>query len=67
MCAMHLQTKNLTLVPQTLEDVRAMIAAMDPSTKAQLSADWLARLDAAGFAVRGCLDFPCSIATAVSL
>jgi RimJ/RimL family protein N-acetyltransferase len=42
----HIQTKSLNLVPQTLEQVRAMVAAMDPSQKAQLSADWLARLDA---------------------
>jgi [ribosomal protein S5]-alanine N-acetyltransferase len=43
---MHLPTKSLKLIPQTLEEVRAMIEAMDPSEKAQLSADWLARLDA---------------------
>jgi RimJ/RimL family protein N-acetyltransferase len=38
------QTKNLKLVPQTLEEVRAMIDAMTPSEKAELSADWLERL-----------------------
>ena len=38
-------TKNLKLVPQTLEQVRAMVEAMTPSEKAELSADWLARLD----------------------
>jgi len=38
------QTKNLKLVPQTLEEVRAMIEAMTPSEKAELSADWLERL-----------------------
>ena len=38
------QTKNLKLVPQTVEDVHAMIAAMTPSQKAELSADWLERL-----------------------
>jgi RimJ/RimL family protein N-acetyltransferase len=42
---MNLQTRNLTLVLQTLEEVRAMIAAMDPSTRKELSADWLARLE----------------------
>ena len=41
-----MQTKSLKLVPQTLEDVRAMVEAMPPSEKAQLSADWLARLHA---------------------
>jgi len=46
MSAMHMQTKSLKLVPQTLEDVRAMVEAMAPSEKAQLSADWLARLHA---------------------
>jgi ribosomal-protein-alanine N-acetyltransferase len=38
------QTKNLKLVPQTLEEVRAMVEAMTPSEKAELSADWLERL-----------------------
>ena len=42
----RLQTKNLKLVPQRLEEVRAMVAAMTPSEKAELSADWLARLHA---------------------
>ncbi|MCM3881535.1 MAG: GNAT family N-acetyltransferase [Vicinamibacterales bacterium] len=42
---MNLQTKSLTLALQTLEEVRAMIAAMDPSTRKELSADWLARLE----------------------
>src|SRR2546421_11543254 len=41
-----IQTKNLKLVPQTLEEVRAMVEALDPSEKAQVSADWLARLEA---------------------
>jgi ribosomal-protein-alanine N-acetyltransferase len=40
------QTKNLKLVPQTLEDVHAMIEAMTPAEKAELSPDWLALLDA---------------------
>ena len=42
-----MQTKNLKLVPQTLEEVRAMVERMTPSEKAELSADWLARLRAA--------------------
>jgi RimJ/RimL family protein N-acetyltransferase len=46
MSATHIQTKSLKLVPLTLEEVRAMVEAMDPSEKAQLSADWLARLHA---------------------
>ncbi len=41
-----MQTKNLKLVPKTLEDVHAMIDAMTPSEKAELSADWLALLRA---------------------
>ena len=40
------QTRNLKLVRQTLEEVRAMIDAMTPSEKAELSADWLAQLRA---------------------
>ena len=43
---MDIQTKNLKLVPpHTLEDVRAMIDAMDPAKKAQMSADWLEMLN----------------------
>src|SRR5688572_21368614 len=44
MSATQIQTKNLKLVPQTLEEVRAMIEAMSPSEKAELSANWLALL-----------------------
>ena len=44
MSATHIQTKTLKLVPLTLEEVRAMVEAMDSSEKAQLSADWLAQL-----------------------
>lgn len=44
MSALHIQTKRLGLVPQTLEEVRAMIEAMPPAEKAELSADWLARV-----------------------
>ena len=39
-----METKNLKLVPQTPEEARAMVEAMTPSEKAQVSADWLARL-----------------------
>jgi ribosomal-protein-alanine N-acetyltransferase len=46
MSAKGMQTKNLKLVPQTLEEVRAMVEAMTPSEKAELSADWLERLRA---------------------
>ena len=46
MSAMHIQTNSLKLVPLTLEEVRAWVDAMDPSEKAELSADWLARLHA---------------------
>jgi RimJ/RimL family protein N-acetyltransferase len=42
-----LQTQRLKLVPQTLEEVYAMVEAMSPADKAQLSADWLAQLHAA--------------------
>jgi len=44
MIVTHMQTKNLKLVPQSLEEVRAMVEAMTPSEKAELSADWLERL-----------------------
>src|SRR5438445_6005762 len=46
MSTTHIQTKSLKLVPLTLEEVRAWVDAMDPSEKAELSADWLARLHA---------------------
>lgn len=42
-----LETENLTLVPQSLEDIRAMISAMSAEERRQFSAEWLARLDAA--------------------
>ena len=42
----HLQTKNLTLIPQTAEDVRAQLNEMDAEQRAQLSPDWLARVHA---------------------
>jgi ribosomal-protein-alanine N-acetyltransferase len=41
-----MQTKRLKLIPRTLEEVRAMVEAMTPSEKAELSADWLALLHA---------------------
>jgi ribosomal-protein-alanine N-acetyltransferase len=44
MIATHIQAKKLKLVPQTLDEVRAMVEAMTPSEKGELSADWLARL-----------------------
>ena len=37
-------TLNLKLVPQTIEEVRAMVEALDAAGKAELSAGWLARL-----------------------
>ena len=45
MSATHIQTMNLTLVPQTREEVRAYIAQMQPHERAELSRDWLALLD----------------------
>jgi ribosomal-protein-alanine N-acetyltransferase len=41
-----LQTPSLRLIPQTREDVAAMIEAMSPAEKAQLSADWMVRFEA---------------------
>jgi RimJ/RimL family protein N-acetyltransferase len=41
-----MQTKSLTLIPVTREDVLAEVEAMGPSERATLSADWLARLHA---------------------
>ena len=46
MSSTHIQTRSLKLVPLTLEEVRAWVDAMDVAAKAQLSADWLARLHA---------------------
>jgi [ribosomal protein S5]-alanine N-acetyltransferase len=37
-----LQTKNLELVPQTIEEVRTMIEGMNPEQQKELSAEWLA-------------------------
>jgi [ribosomal protein S5]-alanine N-acetyltransferase len=44
--AITLQTPRLKLVLKTPEEVRAGIDSMDAADKAQLSADWLARLRA---------------------
>ena len=41
-----LQTKSLKLIQKTREEVRAWADAMDPSVKAQLSAEWMAQLHA---------------------
>jgi [ribosomal protein S5]-alanine N-acetyltransferase len=43
---LNLQTPRLRLVLKTCEEVRAAIETMDAADKAQLSADWLARLHA---------------------
>jgi ribosomal-protein-alanine N-acetyltransferase len=47
MSATDIQTKSLRLVPHTLEDVRVQIERMDAGQRAELSPDWLARVDAA--------------------
>lgn len=39
-----MQTQNLKLVRQTLEGIHAMLAAMSPSDRAQVSDAWLERL-----------------------
>lgn len=44
---MRLRTKNLSLVLQSPADVRAMIEAMEPAEREQVSPDWLARVNAA--------------------
>jgi len=41
-----MQTKSLNLVPLKREEVLAMVEALSPADKAQLSADWLALLHA---------------------
>lgn len=40
-----IETDRLMLVPQTLAEVRAMIAGMSPSDRAEVSPQWLALLD----------------------
>ena len=42
-----LQTASLTLVPPTLDEVRAQIGGMDSEQKAALSAEWIARVQSA--------------------
>jgi len=44
--ATHMQTKSLNLIPLKREDVLAMVEALSPADKGQLSADWLALLHA---------------------
>jgi len=44
MDAMPILTKNLELVPLTIAEAWAMVDAMSPAEKEQLSADWPARL-----------------------
>lgn len=39
-------TKVLDLVPQTAQEARAMVAAMSPADRAQVSPVWLARMNA---------------------
>jgi RimJ/RimL family protein N-acetyltransferase len=46
MRATHIETKSLKLILKTKEEVLAMIEAMPPSERAELSADWLARIHA---------------------
>ena len=46
MSVTHPQTKRLDLIPVTRAESIAMVEAMGPSKKAQLSADWLVRLHA---------------------
>ena len=43
---MHMQTKSLKLVLQTIEEARAEVEAMSPADRAHVSADWFARLGA---------------------
>jgi RimJ/RimL family protein N-acetyltransferase len=46
----NIETRNLKLVLQTPEDIRALIEGMSPSEKAELSADWLALVESATLA-----------------
>ena len=46
MSATHMQSKNLKLVLQTLEQALAEVEAMSPADRAHVSGDWLARLRA---------------------
>lgn len=47
MSTINIETRNLTLVLQTPEEIRALIDGMTPSEKAELSADWLTLVDSA--------------------
>ena len=47
MSGTQIQTRRLTLIPQTLADVRAQIDGMDADQRAELSSEWLDRLGAA--------------------
>lgn len=44
MSAMHMQTKSLKLVLQTIEETLAEVEAMSPANRAHVSAGWLAQL-----------------------
>lgn len=45
MSTTHIQTKNLKMVPQSREEVRAYVEQMPSHEKSQVSAAWLALLD----------------------
>jgi len=45
-----IETRSLTLVLESPQDVRARLARMSPSEKAELSSDWLALVDAVSVA-----------------
>jgi ribosomal-protein-alanine N-acetyltransferase len=45
--ATPIDTKNLTLIPNSLDDVRKLLEGMDAHQRAQVSPDWLARVHAA--------------------
>lgn len=47
MSTTDIETRSLTLVLESPEDVRVRLAGMSPSEKANLSPDWLALVDAA--------------------
>ena len=46
MTSSRIETKSLTLIPNTLDDVRALIDGMDAEQSAELSPEWLARINA---------------------
>ena len=47
MSTINIETRNLTLVLQTPEEICALIDGMTPSEKAELSTDWLTLVDSA--------------------